>query len=425
MDTALDIHARQPPGDILIFLTGAADVDKAVRSLNDGVASMPAGACGDLLVLPIYAALPPELQARVFAPAPPGVRRAVVATNIAETSITVDGVVYVIDPGLVKQRAYDPATGMDSLKVVPISRVQATQRAGRAGRTAPGKCYRLYTRRFYERDMPAAAVPEVQRTSLLGTVLFLKALPLSIDVLAFDYLDSPARPAMEDALRQLCVLDGIDGNGAITDVGRAMARLPLDPSLARVLLAASRLDCLEDALTVAAMLSADTIFVGGVGPEQLAEEDGRDGGGGGRDGGRDGPPDTGRRPHRALGPPARALLSHILSEGLGDHVLFLRLYQAWERAGFDGAWCASMGLDVRGMRFARDVRRQLEGVAGPGGSGLMGGKGWGGGGGGGGGGASPRWRRLQWRYAKYVPTAIPPTTMAPAPTTAAAPVAPR
>ena len=263
MDTALDIHARQPPGDILIFLTGAADVDKAVRSLNDDVASMPAGACGDLLVLPIYAALPPELQARVFAPAPPGVRRAVVATNIAETSITVDGVVYVIDPGLVKQRAYDPATGMDSLKVVPISRVQATQRAGRAGRTAPGKCYRLYTRRFYERDMPAAAVPEVQRTSLLGTVLFLKALPLSIDVLAFDYLDSPARPAMEDALRQLCVLDGIDGNGAITDVGRAMARLPLDPSLARVLLAASSLDCLEDALTVAAMLSADTIFVGG------------------------------------------------------------------------------------------------------------------------------------------------------------------
>ncbi|DBA88218.1 TPA: hypothetical protein ACH3X1_016577 [Trebouxia sp. C0004] len=199
VDTAMHVHLQEPAGDVLIFLTGQAEIDKAVKMLHEEVGSQPEGTCGDMLVLPIYAALPPELQARVFAPGPPNCRRVIVATNIAETSITVEGVVYVIDPGLVKQKSHNPHTGMDSLEVVPISRVQAVQRAGRAGRTCPGKCYRLYTATFFERDMPNVAVPEIQRTSLLTTVLSLKSLPLPVDVLAFDFLDAPTVKSYQQA----------------------------------------------------------------------------------------------------------------------------------------------------------------------------------------------------------------------------------
>ena len=244
-----------------------------MRALNDTVRSLPPEECADLLVLPLYAALPPEMQARVFAPPPaPGIRRCIVATNIAETSVTVDGVVYVIDPGTVKQKDYNPRTGMESLSVVPISRVQAAQRAGRAGRTQPGKCFRLYTKKRYEMDMPSATLPEIQRTSLLNAVLYLKSLQdlENFDVLRFDFLDPPQRENLIDALRQLYVLDAIDSDGKITSIGREMAVLPLDPSLARALLAAKELNCLDEMLSVASMLSPEgSIFLGGKGPEQL------------------------------------------------------------------------------------------------------------------------------------------------------------
>ena len=129
IDTVMDVHLHEPAGDILVFLTGQAEIDRAVARLNEAVRALPPGAAGDMLVLPIYAALPPEMQARVFRPAPAGARRCIVATNIAETSVTVDGVVYVIDPGVAKLKTYNPASGMDSLQVVPISRL-----VGKGGR---------------------------------------------------------------------------------------------------------------------------------------------------------------------------------------------------------------------------------------------------------------------------------------------------
>jgi ATP-dependent RNA helicase DHX8/PRP22 len=178
----------------------------------------------DALVLPLHGSLPPELQVRVFAPAPPNCRRFIVATNVAETSLTVDGVVFVIDCGYVKQRQYNPSSGMYSLDVVQISRVQADQRAGRAGRTRPGKCYRLYPMSIYEKEFLEATVPEIQRSSLAGSVLYLKSLNLpDINILKFDFLDPPSRESLEDALRQLYLIDAIDENGHITDVGRIMA----------------------------------------------------------------------------------------------------------------------------------------------------------------------------------------------------------
>ncbi|KAF8068452.1 DEAH4 [Scenedesmus sp. PABB004] len=387
VDAALQIHLHQPPGDILVFLTGQAEIDKAVARLNKEargaargarprpatvlrrraaagcrgrgagpptrratraqVCALPEGAAGELLVLPLYAALPPELQLRVFRPPQPGVRRCIVATNVAETSITVDGVVYVVDSGAMKLKTYNPGSGMDSLDVTPISRVQAAQRAGRAGRTRPGKCYRLYSRRYFERTMPDATPPEICRTALAGAVLQLKALGLpGLDVLSFDFLDPPEQAALAEALRQLYVLDALDVDGAITATGRTMAGLPLEPGLARALIEGHRLGCLEEVITVAAMLSAEHIFAAGHGPEGAAPGNGlaRSGGGG-------------------AAPDAGAKLKALAAECQGDHLLLLRLYQLWAADGFGRDFVRATGLDLRGMNFARDIRKQLAAVA--------------------------------------------------------------
>eukprot|EP00897_Mesotaenium_endlicherianum_P008574 jgi/Mesen1/7745/ME000407S06973 len=346
VQTAMDIHRRRPEGDILVFLTGQDEIDKAVRKTEEAIGSLEEGACMDAVLLPLHASLPPELQARVFAPVAAGCRRIIYATNVAETSLTLDGIVYVVDPGFVKQRQYNPATGMDALSVVPISRVQAVQRAGRAGRTRAGVCFRLYPRSCYEHEMPAATVPEIQRASLAGAVLHLKSLRLpGLDVLSFAFLDRPASAALQDALRQLYVLDAIDADGRVTPLGLRMAELPLEPALARMLLAAQDLHCTGAALTVAAMLSCDSsLFEAGRGkgpPGSGQSTRGAPSGGehGGRDRGGDGGLPDG--------------------SGLGDHVMLLQVYEAWERTGFDLRWCQQHGLKARSLQFARDVRRQL------------------------------------------------------------------
>uniref|UniRef100_A0A9I9CZL7 RNA helicase n=1 Tax=Cucumis melo TaxID=3656 RepID=A0A9I9CZL7_CUCME len=260
LKTAIDIHTKEPEGDVLIFLTGQDDIEKLVSKLEEKVYSLEEGSCMDAIILPLHGSLPPELQVRVFSCPPPNCRRFIAATNIAETSLTVDGVVYVIDSGYVKQRQYNPSTGMYSLDVVQISklvakfgaslgnnwfqslwkiscicelvlpysikitmgngeipnyesfssalpdlnaiynskalclghRVQANQRAGRAGRTRPGKCYRMYTSMDYQEELLDVTVPEIQRSSLAGSVLYLKSLDLpDIDILKFDFLDPP------------------------------------------------------------------------------------------------------------------------------------------------------------------------------------------------------------------------------------------
>lgn len=327
--TALDIHSREPPGDILIFMTGQDDIDKMVSKLEEKIQNFDEGSCMDALVLPLHGTLPPELQVRVFSPASPGCRRIIVSTNIAETSLTVDGVVYVIDTGYVKQRQYNPSTGMYSLDVVQISRVQADQRAGRAGRTRPGKCYRLYPSSVYHEELLDATVPEIQRSSLAGTVLYLKSLNLpDIDILKFDFLDAPSRESLVDALMQLYVIDAIDEAGMITQVGRTMAELPLEPSLSRTLIEANELGCLSQALTVAAMLSAETTLQ----PIQRNAKEIK-------------------RKEQTLQLPDGSCW--------GDHIQLLQIYESWDRADYDSDWCIDHNLQVRSMMFSKDVRKQL------------------------------------------------------------------
>ncbi|KAM0904613.1 hypothetical protein ACQ4PT_017907 [Festuca glaucescens] len=325
--TAIDIHVKEAPGDVLIFMTGKDDIDKMVSKLEERIQNLEEGSCIDALVLPLHGSLPPEQQVRVFAPAPPDCRRFIVATNVAETSLTVDGVVFVIDCGYVKQRQYNPSTGMYSLDVVQISRVQADQRAGRAGRTRPGKCYRLYPSAIYQNEFLEATIPEIQRTSLAGSVLYLKSLNLpDIDILKFDFLDPPSRESLEDALRQLYLIDAIDESGQITDVGRLMSELPLDPSLSRTLIEANELGCLSQALTVAAVLSAEITL------RQTRSKD-----------------MEGKRKRQELPD----------GSGWGDHVQLLQIFESWDQAGYDPRWCSDHDLQLRGMKFSKDVRNQL------------------------------------------------------------------
>ncbi|KAK6930847.1 DEAD/DEAH box helicase domain [Dillenia turbinata] len=338
LKTAIDIHIREPEGDVLIFMTGQDDIEKLVSKLEDKIQSLEEGSCMDAIVLPLHGSLPPEMQesvllhplsVRVFSPPPPNCRRFIVATNIAETSLTVDGVVYVIDSGYVKQRQYNPSTGMYSLDVVQISKVQANQRAGRAGRTCPGKCYRLYPSFVYNEEFLDVTVPEIQRSSLAGSVLYLKSLDLpDIDILKFDFLDPPSSESLEDALKQLYLIDAINENGSITSVGKRMAELPLEPLLSRTLLEANEYGCLSQALTVAAMLSAETSLLPG------------------RSKGTDK-----KRKHAPVDLPDGA--------GLGDHIQLLQIFEYWDQTNYNPQWCKDNDLQVRGMMFVKDVRKQL------------------------------------------------------------------
>ena len=139
--TVMQIHLTEPEGDVLLFLTGQEEIDTAAQILFERMKSL-GPAVPELIILPVYSSLPNEQQTRIFDPAPPGTRKCVIATNIAEASLTIDGIYYVVDPGFAKQKVYNSKIGMDSLVVSPISQASASQRAGRAGRTGPGKCYR-------------------------------------------------------------------------------------------------------------------------------------------------------------------------------------------------------------------------------------------------------------------------------------------
>uniref|UniRef100_A0A0D9XR98 RNA helicase n=1 Tax=Leersia perrieri TaxID=77586 RepID=A0A0D9XR98_9ORYZ len=290
--TALDIHVKESPGDVLIFMTGKDDIDKMVSKLEERIQNLEEGSCMDALVLPLHA--------------PPNCRRFIVATNVAETSLTVDGVVFVIDCGYVKQRQYNPSAGMYSLDVVQISRL---------------------TSELGELEELGLGIPEIQRSSLAGSVLYLKSLDLpDINILKFDFLDPPSRESLEDALRQLYLIDAIDENGQITDVGRIMAELPLEPSLSRTLIEANELGCLSQALTVAAVLSAEITF----------------------------------RPSRSKDMEGKRKRQELPDgSGWGDHIQLLQIFESWDQTGYDPRWCSDHELQVRGMKFSKDVRNQL------------------------------------------------------------------
>eukprot|EP01113_Clastostelium_recurvatum_P038740 TRINITY_DN5828_c0_g1_i4.p1 TRINITY_DN5828_c0_g1~~TRINITY_DN5828_c0_g1_i4.p1 ORF type:complete len:671 (+),score=182.62 TRINITY_DN5828_c0_g1_i4:464-2476(+) len=254
----LEDTTHDQPGDILVFLTGREEIDSMEKLLKEKMKLFPSGT-RDLLVCPIYAALPPEQQLKVFEPTPPNMRKVILATNIAETSITINGVRFVVDTGLVKTRSYFSKIGMHTLQVATTSKAAARQRAGRAGREAPGICYRLYTEEVYAK-MADSSVPEIKRSNLTHAVLQLKAMGID-DVINFDYMDRPAESAITKALTTLLCLKALDETtGHINDLGRRMSSLPLEPMFAKAVIMSQDFACANEVITVVSMLSTEGVF---------------------------------------------------------------------------------------------------------------------------------------------------------------------
>ncbi|CAL0323843.1 unnamed protein product [Lupinus luteus] len=320
--TVLQIHLTEPEGDILLFLTGQEEIDFACQSLYERMKGLGKNV-PELIILPVYSALPSEMQSRIFDPAPPGKRKVVVATNIAEASLTIDGIFYVIDPGFAKQNVYNPKQGLDSLVITPISQASAKQRAGRAGRTGPGKCYRLYTESAYRNEMSPTSIPEIQRINLGTTTLNMKAMGIN-DLLSFDFMDPPSPQALISAMEQLYSLGALDEEGLLTKLGRKMAEFPLDPPLSKMLLASVDLGCSDEILTIIAMIQTGNIFY---------------------------------RPREKQAQADQKRAKFFQPEG--DHLTLLAVYEAWKAKNFSGPWCFENFVQSRSLRRAQDVRKQL------------------------------------------------------------------
>ena len=251
----LDIHFNQPEGDILLFLTGEEEIETTCERIRDEINSYQHPTGMSAYILPLYASLPPQEQAKVFKPAKyPNTRKIIVSTNIAETSLTIDGVVYVIDPGMVKQNTYNPERRMSSLLVVQISKAAAVQRAGRAGRTRRGFCYRLYTKESFEKDLAEQTTPEIQRSDLCSVLLLMLAAGIT-DIVHFPFIDPPEYKLVKSSVEELYFLGAITIEGVLTDKGKLMSLIPVEPKLAAALISSGDFGCSHEMATLVALLS--------------------------------------------------------------------------------------------------------------------------------------------------------------------------
>ena len=240
-----------------MFLTGQEEIEEACKRIRSEVDNL-GKEVGEVKVIPLYSSLPPQQQQRIFEPPPPprenGMpgRKIIISTNIAETSLTIDGIVFVIDPGFSKQKVYNPRIRVESLLVSPVSKASAQQRAGRAGRTRPGKTFRLYTEKAYKEEMQDNTYPEILRSNLSSVVLQLKKLGID-DLVHFDFMDPPAPETLMRALEQLNYLAAIDDEGELTELGSIMAEFPLDPQHAKMLITSPEYQCSNEILSIVAI----------------------------------------------------------------------------------------------------------------------------------------------------------------------------
>ncbi|KAK4205703.1 P-loop containing nucleoside triphosphate hydrolase protein [Triangularia verruculosa] len=334
--TVLQIHAVEPEGDILLFLTGEEEIEDACRRISLEVDDMVRESdAGPLAIYPLYGTLPPHQQQKIFDKAPasfrkggrPG-RKCIVATNIAETSLTIDGIVYVVDPGFSKQKIYNPRSRVESLLVSPISKASAQQRAGRAGRTRPGKCFRLYTEKAFKKELIEQTYPEILRSNLSNTILELKKLGVE-DLVHFDFMDPPAPETMMRALEELNYLACLDDDGGLTKLGSLASEFPLDPALAVMLISSPEFYCSNEILSITSLLSVPQIWIRPNNNRKRADE-------------------------------MKAQFAHPD----GDHLTLLNAYHAYKGAEQNGEdvkkWCHEHFLSYRHLSSADNVRAQLK-----------------------------------------------------------------
>ena len=325
--TVVQVHLCEPEGDILVFLTGEQEIEDACRKTKSEIDNL-GDKVPDVIVLPLYSTLPMERQ--IFDPAPPprgpgqpAGRKIIFSTNIAETSLTIDGIVYVVDPGFAKQKVYNPRIRVESLLVSPISKASAHQRAGRAGRTRPGKCFRLYTEKAFKSELMEQTYPEILRSNLGSVVLQLKKLGIE-DLVHFDFMDPPAPETLMRALELLNYLGALDDDGNLTELGSMMAEFPLDPQLAKMVLYSPQLNCSNEILSITAMLNTPNPFMRPRESQRPADE-------------------------------AKARFNHVD----GDHLSLLNVYHAWKNNQESTSWAYDNFLNARSMKSADSVRAQL------------------------------------------------------------------
>jgi len=273
----------------------------------------------------MFAALPSQHQMKVFISSPLGKRKVILATNIAETSITIPGVKYVVDAGFVKGKAFHPKTGLDMLRVQPVSKAQARQRTGRAGRETSGVCYRLYTEEQFD-ELKEMTTPEIQRCNLASVILQLMALGIT-DVLHFDFLDRPPQDAIENALEQLVVLGAVRKGNSVYELmppGHQMANFPLEPRLAKVILSSQELNCSEEIITIVALLSVDSLTY---------------------------------TPHSKRDHAIAVRKKFISSEG--DQMTLLNIYRAYKAVNGNKEWCHQHFINSQTVKRVMDIRKQL------------------------------------------------------------------
>ncbi|XP_044909566.1 probable ATP-dependent RNA helicase DHX35 isoform X7 [Felis catus] len=325
VETVMKIHQTEGDGDILAFLTGQEEVETVVSMLIEQARALGrTGMKRHLRVLPMYAGLPSFEQMKVFERVSRSVRKVIVATNVAETSITISGIVYVIDCGFVKLRAYNPRTAIECLVVVPVSQASANQRAGRGGRSRSGKCYRLYTEEAFDK-LPQCTVPEMQCSNLAPVILQLKALGID-NVLRFHFMSPPPAQSMVQALELLYALGGLDKDCRLTEpLGMRIAEFPLNPMFAKMLLESGNFGCSQEILSIAAMMQIQNIFV--VPSNQKSQA---------------------MRVHRKF----------AVEEG--DHLTMLNVYEAFIKHNKNSQWCQEHFLNYKGLVRAATVREQLK-----------------------------------------------------------------
>ncbi|CAI2172411.1 14512_t:CDS:10 [Funneliformis geosporum] len=317
----LAIHLGHPAGDILVFMTGQEDIEITCQVIEERLQQLDNPP--SLAILPIYSQLPADLQARIFEKTADNARKVIVATNIAETSLTVDGIMYVVDTGYNKLKVFNPKIGMDSLQITPISQANANQRSGRAGRTGAGTCFRLYTEQAYHHEMFMNTIPEIQRTNLANVVLLLKSLGVK-NLLDFDFMDPPPQDNILNSMYQLWILGALDNTGELTSLGRRMVEFPLDPSLSKMLIMSEELGCTAEILTIVSMLSVPSVFY---------------------------------RPKERVEQSDAAREKFFVPES--DHLTLLHVYTQWKSHGFRDEWCIKHFIHSKAMRKAQEVRSQL------------------------------------------------------------------
>uniref|UniRef100_G1K8N6 RNA helicase n=1 Tax=Anolis carolinensis TaxID=28377 RepID=G1K8N6_ANOCA len=314
--TVIQIHmCEEEEGDLLLFLTGQEEIDEACKRIKREIDDL-GPEVGDIKIIPLYSTLPPQQQQRIFEPPPPKKPNGAIGRKVSWNDF-----LSVFDSSV--KQVYNPRIRVESLLVTAISKASAQQRAGRAGRTRPGKCFRLYTEKAYKTEMQDNTYPEILRSNLGSVVLQLKKLGID-DLVHFDFMDPPAPETLMRALELLNYLAALNDDGDLTELGSMMAEFPLDPQLAKMVIASCDYNCSNEILSITAMLSVPQCFVRPTEAKKAADE-------------------------------AKMRFAHID----GDHLTLLNVYHAFKQNHESVQWCYDNFINYRSLMSADNVRQQL------------------------------------------------------------------